>query len=116
MMPGYWPGASGQTAKLGHGPYLVVTTTSCSIIAGILNLGQRRGAASRDCRTLSRSFADRSAQGSQQTEGVGKPVSGLAKPSPQPGHAMQIGEPAVDKGDRVGELGRAVLKPIQGCG
>src|SRR5260221_7704430 len=32
MMPGTWPGWSGHTAKLGIGPYLVVTMTSFSIM------------------------------------------------------------------------------------
>jgi hypothetical protein len=41
MMPGYWPGASGQTAKVGMAPYLVVTRTSFSIIAGSSVQAQR---------------------------------------------------------------------------
>src|SRR5450432_3538484 len=32
MIPGYWPGASGQAANAAWRPYLVLTTTSCSII------------------------------------------------------------------------------------
>src|SRR6266702_2598505 len=44
MMPGYWPGPSGQTAKVGMAPYLVVTMTSCSSIAAVLRSGEMRGA------------------------------------------------------------------------
>ena len=58
MMPGYWPGPSGQTAKVGILPYLVVTMTSCSSIAGILRFRRSMGAAaSLDCAVMSRGFA-----------------------------------------------------------
>src|SRR5438034_692992 len=40
MMPGYWPGPSGQATKLGIWPYLVVTMTSCSIMAGVSGFGK----------------------------------------------------------------------------
>src|SRR5579872_5318073 len=46
MMPGNAPGSSGQTAKLGIGPYLVVTTTSFSIMGvGLLREGGTKRAA-----------------------------------------------------------------------
>src|SRR5579864_2734720 len=53
MMPGYCPGPSGQTAKVGIRPYLVVTMTSCSSIATVLHVRQDLGAAS-----LARTAAD----------------------------------------------------------
>src|SRR5436190_3104833 len=39
MMPGYWPGASGQATKLGIWPYLVVTMTSFSYMGSVLRSG-----------------------------------------------------------------------------
>src|SRR4051794_23109923 len=40
MMPGYWAGLWGQATKLGIWPYLVVTMTSCSIMAGVSGSGK----------------------------------------------------------------------------
>src|SRR5882757_7342469 len=44
MIPGYWPGASGQATKLGIWPYLVVTMTSFSYMAGAPPVRQSGGA------------------------------------------------------------------------
>src|SRR5579872_6864958 len=55
MTPGKGPGPSGQAIKLGHGPYFVVTTTSCSYMGRSLVelIGGGNGA-----RSLARSRPD----------------------------------------------------------
>src|SRR3954447_19439807 len=60
MMPGYWPGPSGQATKLGICPYLVVTTTSCSIMEGSVGQGSGREPRPKPA-PLSRAFPVRSA-------------------------------------------------------
>src|SRR5204862_4887462 len=40
MIPGYWPGASGQATKLGIWPYLVVTMTSFSYMGPVSSVRQ----------------------------------------------------------------------------
>src|SRR5436853_6133596 len=40
MIPGYWPGASGQATKLGIWPYLVVTMTSFSYMGAVSSVRQ----------------------------------------------------------------------------
>src|SRR5579862_7561089 len=54
MIPGYWPGASGQTAKVGILPYLVVTMTSCSSIARSPFRQSKERRASREPAAMSR--------------------------------------------------------------
>src|SRR5215204_4471036 len=107
MMPGYWPVPSGHTAKVGIWPYLVVTTTSFSSIARILRFGK---VVAPEPRAIApRCLARRAEHPERVRQGVGGRREALA----QPRQAVQVGQPALDKGPRIGELRRAVVEPVQ---
>src|SRR6478609_3560321 len=99
MIPGYWPGPSGQTAKLGIRPYFVVTTTSFSIIARILVEGYE---GAQPCVFVSSCHADftpanprlfralRSARWAEQSERVRHRIGGGGETPPDAGQPVQI--------------------------